>query len=287
MQSLKSVRVPIPDRCSACVARKSGPCGRVDIAAASEIASRSSHSTFESGTEVLRQGAPTDKIGIVISGLVKIVMLSENGDEHVLQLLHAGEVVGDPFAEENVFTWQAATDVELCWMTRASFETLLAQDPSIYRGYLGLFTQQLQEQQFAVALLRGRNTLERMAFWLWTQLPTDAPDGGKDATPQIRILLSRRDLASLLDMSVETLCRALRQLDDRGAINMLAPDLVEVTDRTKLRLMAKEHDESVQDLLSETSWEWGARMLDSGATDPSKTRRPARRLVAVPPPKGA
>ena len=245
MSRIATIKGPAVGKCQACPARSFGPCSQFDPDSAQAIAGRSTLSRYRQGTEILSQGEPVSKVGIVVSGLVKIAMINEFGDEHVLQLLHDGELVGDPFAAECAFSWEAATDVELCWMTPAALAAMLRENPSVYRGYMGVLMQQMHEQHFSTASLRGRNTLQRLAYWLLAQTPMTSDD----LKPLIRILLSRRDLASLLDMTVETLCRVLRQLDDRKAIRLLAPDLVQVTDIVRLRILAKDHDEDVHSAL--------------------------------------
>lgn len=245
------------DRCQSCDASDEGLGATLEENITLTFSERGFQSRYVKGDELLSQGEPSDRVGIIGSGMVKIVLITESGEEHLLQLLHAGELVGDLLAIENAFSWEAATDTVICWMTRRSLEALLGTAPILYRDYLAAVARQLARFQMSVAAMRGRSTLQRLAYWLIEQTPDTAGDG----SPRVSIFLTRRDLASLLDMTVETLCRGLHQLANRGVIDLLAPDLVEVSDRAKLKVLAKCHDDRVTSALR-----GGGR--DAGAAPP-------------------
>ncbi|MBD1206717.1 MAG: cyclic nucleotide-binding domain-containing protein [Rhodobacteraceae bacterium] len=59
--------------------------------------------SFRQGETILPSGQPPAWVGIVLSGLVKISTIDEQGNEHVLQLLHPGEMVGDLFGSPALF----------------------------------------------------------------------------------------------------------------------------------------------------------------------------------------
>lgn len=222
--------------CRACAGNTCGVCSLFDAGTLRDFATRSHRAHYARGTEILALGEEADKIGTIVSGLVKLVTISEAGDEHLIQLLKPGQIVGDLTSSHNVFSWEAATETEVCWLSRKGLADLFRSRPELYGAYLTVVSRQLKEHQLWVADMRGRSTLERIALWLLHMAPrTD----GRPAR-EIPIALSRRDLASLLDMTVETLCRVLHQLVERGAIKLLAPDLVELTSLDRLRLLARD-----------------------------------------------
>jgi CRP/FNR family transcriptional regulator len=188
------------------------------------------------GAEILAQGEISSRIAIICSGIVKISTVNAEGDEHVLQLLHAGQFLGDPSARQSAFCWRAATEVELCWLSSTSLLAACRENPAIHLDYMAAIAGQMQQHYLFTLALRDRTTFQRVAYWLMTQIPQSQPLSDQF---QFRILLSRRDLASLLDMTVETLCRALRQLAERRAITLTAPDRVVIGNLDKLRDLAK------------------------------------------------
>lgn len=200
---------------------------------------RARSSTFAAGATILEQGEPCSRVGTLVRGTVKVVHLTEDGDEQVLQLRRPGDLIGDPFGEESGVGWQAATDVTMCWLPRASLDGVFREVPMLYRAFLAGAVRELQDQRLWAAALRGRSTVQRLAYWLARQ-PVAASDSGAVI---VEIELSRRDLASLLDMSVETLCRSLHQIEQRGAIRLLAPHMMAVTDPAALRRLSSVEEE--------------------------------------------
>ncbi len=267
-------RFGAPDRCRHCTARNTGICAWFAPEEGREIAHRSTRSLFSPRSQILVQGEVQDRIGVIVSGLVKIVLNDERGEEHLLQLLHAGEIVGDPLSSECAFSWEAATEVDLCWLPPSTLSAATRHNPEAYQRQLDALLWQVHEQQFAQAALRGRNSLQRLANWLLLQLPPETAP----APVRMRILLTRRDLASLLEMTVETLCRVLHQAEERGAIRLVTPDLVELRDRPRLRLLARSPDRRLQQTLLRDGWEWGARSLA-----PALRAMPRAKLTCVPP----
>lgn len=222
--------------CNACAGKACGVCSLFDGETLRDFAARSHQATYARGAEILALGEEADKIGTIVSGLVKLVTISESGDEHLIQLLKPGQIVGDLTSSHNVFSWEAATDTEVCWLSRKGLSDLFHSRPELYGAYLTVVSRQLKDHQLWVADMRGRSTLERIALWLLHM----APMSGGRPEREIPIALSRRDLASLLDMTVETLCRVLHQLVERGAIKLLASDLVEVISFDRLRHLARD-----------------------------------------------
>lgn len=244
--------------CPDCPAARSGPCQWLDSGLRDSMAAVSSNRSFSQGETILPGGQVSPWIGVVLSGLVKITTLDEQGNEHVLQLLHPGAMVGDPFGAAAAFSYDAATDTRLCLTPRSAMKEVFDRNPDAYAAHLRIAMRQQLEHHFAQLALRGRNSLQRVAYWISTQTPAS----GIDRVLSVRILLSRRDLASLLEMTVETLSRNLHQLADRGLIRIVTPDRLEIVDAARLRLLARDQDARLKDSLLRHGWEWGARAVN-------------------------
>lgn len=246
------------DLCRKCPASNSGPCRWFGETLRSRIVAASSLHRFGRGAVIAEQGTIPSRIGVVLSGLVKIATIDDDGNEHILQLLHQGDLIGDPFGDPVSFSLEAATDVELCLAPRATLATMFQGQSEAYAAYLRIALSQQLEQHFAQLSMRGRNSLQRVAYWIWSQLGPHAED---DSAPvRVRILLSRRDLASLLEMSVETLCRCLHQLQDQRAIRLATPETLELVDKARLANLARGQDGQLRDIIQKRGWEWGAKL---------------------------
>lgn len=244
--------------CSDCPAARSGPCQWFDASLRDRIVAASIQRTFRQGEAILPGGQVPARVGIILSGLVKISTIDEHGNDHVLQILHPGELVGDPFGTVPTFSFDAATDATLCLTQRAAMKEAFDHRPDAYSAHLRIAMRQQLEQHFAQLAMRGRNSLQRIAYWISTQ----AQETGADRVLSVRILLSRRDLASLLEMTVETLSRNLHQLEDRGVIRIVTPERLEIRDAIRLRLLARDRDERLKEVLKRQGWEWGARAIN-------------------------
>ncbi|MCZ8153329.1 MAG: Crp/Fnr family transcriptional regulator [Rhodobacteraceae bacterium] len=244
--------------CPDCPAARSGPCQWLESDLRDSMAAVSSYRSFSQGEAILPGGQVPAWVGTVLSGLVKITTIDEQGNEHVLQLLHPGAMIGDPFGSAAPFSYDAATDTRLCLTPRNAMKEAFDRNPDAYAAHLRIAMRQQLEQHFAQLALRGRNSLQRVAYWISTQ----TPDSGSDRVLSVRILLSRRDLASLLEMTVETLSRNLHQLADRGLIRIVTPHRLEITDAARLRLLARDQDARLKNTLLRHGWEWGARAVN-------------------------
>lgn len=197
---------------------------------------------FGQGQTVMMQGDVSEKVGILRSGVIKTVFMTEDGDTQVLGLLFPGDFVGRAFEGEYRFSYEAATDAEVCLFNRASFEALLMGSPMLEHEYLLSSLRQMDMMHSWTCLLRGRTARERVAaYFMFSALfdgETDAILDMSGADPVVKLRLCRADLASLLDMTPETFCRCLHGLADKGAVRVLAPNRIELSDMRRLRHLA-------------------------------------------------
>lgn len=269
MTSFENTWHSSPDACVTCTPRRLGLCGLLDSTSLAVLSVRSQHVRYKSGDEIALQGERSDRIGIISTGLVRVVLMTEDGEHHLLQLLKPGQIVGDPYRPENAFSWEAVISTEICWINRQTLEKLMHDHPQVHQAYLSVIARQLEDHRLWAAAMRGRNTLQRTAFWVVQQLSPVA-EGSAEI---IQIELSRRDLASLLDMTVETLCRSLHQLADRDAIALLAPDEIKVLNPTKLRFFARCGERRASEVLNSRA---------DGKENPFCISRPPKRSHPLP-----
>lgn len=215
--------------CSVCPARRLGFCRALDDEALRLLSGRCRIERFGAGQPVLPPDGSTERIGILISGRVKVVRPTESGEDQVLALLAPGDMVGSLEGEETGLGWDAATIATVCLMPRSRLLSLCRDVPEALPPILEVAQRQLKVQRLWNAALRGRGAVERVAGWLMACLPPNRPDG-----VEITLTVKRRDLASLLDMTIETLCRSFNRLEAGGALTLLSPRRVIVLDARKL-----------------------------------------------------
>lgn len=260
MTTFPASSIPCGPGCTACNGPGHGFCSELDGESLARFTALAHPGRYAQGEEIAPQGTRLDRIGVIASGMVKIVALTESGEEYVLQLLHPGQLVGNAVPEQAGCTWEAAADTTVCWMPSKAWREFLNEQPQRFEAFLHSISHQLEDAWQTALRMRGRKTVQRIAYWLLEQVS----DRRLTAGQQVHIPLSRRDLASLLDMTSETLCRALQQLVARKAIRLLAPDQVEIADPARLRLLAKWSDPRIDAALGRTGQAASQRVGGNG-----------------------
>jgi CRP/FNR family transcriptional regulator, polysaccharide utilization system transcription regulator len=185
---------------------------------------------YGAGENICKQGSFANQILIVKKGLVKLFM--ENGSEKlVLQILPANHVIGlsSCFEGNSIYYYsaQAYMDTTMQLIDMAAFKQLIRQNP--------LFSNKM------MSLLAEHNVIIYGRFFCLTRKQTY----GRFAdvllclanriykTNRIPLQLSRKDLAELSDMSVESIARILTSFKSEKIIE-LGCDYIEILDPVKL-----------------------------------------------------
>ncbi|MFN7976786.1 MAG: peptidase domain-containing ABC transporter [Vicinamibacterales bacterium] len=96
--------------------------------------------TFGFGAVIAAEGTPADALYVIVSGRARVVKRSETGDEVPLNVLRAGDSLGDVEMIEGTprrTTVRASTDVLALRLDDSDFQALIDQHPDI-RTYLEL-----------------------------------------------------------------------------------------------------------------------------------------------------
>ncbi|NHU85557.1 Crp/Fnr family transcriptional regulator [Kocuria sp. JC486] len=177
------------------------------------IAARVTTRAVGKGQVIQAQGA-MPALQIVHRGQVKQVRLGADGSERLLRILGPGEFMG----EHSVLTGSPAprmattvTDAMVCTLSRIDVQQWLEQRPQMAVNMLQVVTQRLEETEAQLAALADRTVAQRLGDYLMTA--SDRPVGDTFELP-----VSKKDLASLIGTTPETLSRRLRALADRGVL---------------------------------------------------------------------
>ena len=186
------------------------------------------------GQTVIHEGETSDYVGCVLSGILRLQKTLADGRQHIVGLLVEGDMFGRVFDAASDFSVEAATDVEFCAFPRGRFETLLSHAPDLDRALLLNILNELDRARDWMVLLSNRKISSRLAGFLVLLCSRFAsidrlfelrPDG-----LEIRVPISRTDLAHLLGTRTESISRAFHWLEDKGDIEILDPDRVLVRD---------------------------------------------------------
>ena len=161
---------------------------------------------------VYHAGEESNTLYIINSGQVKLYKLSESGKEIVLDILSEGDFTGELslFNDLKHDSYaQALNKVSICSIRRDLFQELLINEPAISLEVLKEFSARLKKSQEHTARVSIESVESRLAKYLLDFMPETS----------ITLPMSKRDLASHIGTTPETLSRKLNQFEELNLIS--------------------------------------------------------------------
>ncbi|EYR65279.1 CarD family transcriptional regulator [Actinotalea ferrariae CF5-4] len=175
---------------------------------------------------------------VLHTGRVKIFRLSADGSEQIVRVLGPGEFTG----ETSVFTGHrpddyatALEDSQLCVFRHDDLKALIREHPEIGLRMLATVSERLSETEHRLNSLTSRDVESRLADYL-----LGLPSTWRDRVATVSLPLAKKDVASLLDTSPESLSRALSSLAAQGLIVIGAGRSVSITHPDRLQRLVDE-----------------------------------------------
>lgn len=176
---------------------------------------------FARGDTVYEPGL-TAFVGYVLEGTIKLVSYLPDGRTNIVGVIEAPGFFGRIFGVAAEFTIEAATDVRLACFDPAAFEMLLSESPRLERSIHIENLYQLEEAHERIVVLACQTIIQRLATFLMLRLlASEVQSGPGVLAPQVQVPINRRDLASYLGTTVETISRSLQALVRRGTISII------------------------------------------------------------------
>ena len=179
-----------------------------------EIVKESHSNSHTKGQTIYQAGEKSDGLYIVHKGRVKIYRLSDNGKEQLVRILKPGDFTGElSLFNESVHDAyaEALEPVELCVMGRDNFQQFLLKYPAIALKVLTEFSTRLAKTEKQAASIAMESTETRVAIYL-----ADLVEEQKRS--DVNLPMSRKDLASHLGTTPETVSRKLTDFENAGWI---------------------------------------------------------------------
>lgn len=184
-------------------------------------------------------GSDISQLMVVHTGRVKIARVNADGHEQIIRVLGPGDFIGESAFLTGARPDHAATALEpaqLCVFHHADLGRLVEKHPSIGLRMLQGISRRLSETETRLASVISGDVSSRLADYLLS-LPTSA---GPDGHPRVVLPLAKKDIASLLDTTPESLSRQLRRLTDSGVITQGSRGRITITDVDALTALSAE-----------------------------------------------
>jgi len=173
---------------------------------------------YPRGSLLFAEGDEAHEVLLVRSGAVKIVVTFASGREVVLDVLEAGQLIGELAAIDGGVrsaSGLALGPVEVVAVGRGTFCGLLDAHPSLTRGLLLLLASRLRGAARRQLEFGGSDSLGRVCRRL-VELETRYGSAGSDGRTVVQVPVSQQDLAAWAGLSREAVVKGLRALRNLG-----------------------------------------------------------------------
>jgi CRP-like cAMP-binding protein len=177
---------------------------------------------FASGEMLFGRGEMGGRLYVVVSGRVRLSLVSEEGRELSVRIAGPGEILG----EMAVFDGGARSadavaldDVRALALARKDFERLLVTVPALASGIIRHLCQRLRETTDQLESIALHSVEQRLARLLLAEIGAGKGAGREAGKPLPRaLMLPQAELAQLIGASRPKVNLALSALEREGAI---------------------------------------------------------------------
>lgn len=192
---------------------------------------------FGAGTTICRQGDPATHLYVVISGLIKILTNSRDGQQSVQALRGRGDVVGELAGELTGYrtaSMVAVTEVQAVVVGHEKFLAFLDRHLPAAHAYRRMITRRFSDTADSLYAQYTTNGAQRLAQLLLDLAEKYGQPAGPGPALVLTLPLSQDELASLVSTSRATVTRALHDWRGRGLIQTRTRRIT-ITDPASLR----------------------------------------------------
>ena len=170
---------------------------------------------YEKGEMVYKAGDKGEKLYVIHTGKVKISRFTESGKEQVIRVLGPGEFMGELslFSSEPVKDYGEVVErANMCIIDGHKLKELMVKYPSISFKIMEELSKRLERAENLIENINHYSVEKRLA-----QTLLDLADG----KGVIKLEITKKDLASNIGMSQETLSRKLSAFQELGIIELI------------------------------------------------------------------
>ncbi len=173
---------------------------------------------FKRGECIVEQGKKSNCLAIVLTGRARVVTTDTRGREVILATMNPGDYIGEMSLIDNQphsATVKAEVQTDVLILGRTEFARCLPENTSMAYAVMKGLVQRLRHADRKIESLALMDVYGRVARAL---LEFAQPD--KDGVLTIKDRVSRQDVAKMIGASREMVSRVMKDLEDRGFIEL-------------------------------------------------------------------
>jgi CRP/FNR family cyclic AMP-dependent transcriptional regulator len=178
---------------------------------------------YPRGAAVIEAGGRTQSLYIIVSGKLQVVMSDTRGNQVILAVLKPGEYFGEMGLLDDLprsATVVAREPCEVLALAKADFEACLNQNIELAMTVARGLVKRLRDADNRIGSLALLDVYGRVAQLLLQE--SELVDGSR----VVKAKFSKQDIARMIGASRERVSRVMKDLQERGFIEMRAGAMI-------------------------------------------------------------
>jgi CRP/FNR family nitrogen fixation transcriptional regulator len=184
--------------------------------------------SYRKDEEIYGEGEPSEYVYQVIRGAVRTYKLLNDGRRQIGAFHLAGDVFGLDPGTSHRLTAEAITDTTVRLVKRRSLEAAAGSNVRVAHNLWTMTANDLRHAEDHMLLLGRKTAMEKVATFL-LEMDRRLAKAGMMALP-----MCRRDIGDYLGLTLETVSRALSQLNDQGILVFSSARQIVLRNRQRL-----------------------------------------------------
>jgi CRP/FNR family transcriptional regulator, nitrogen fixation regulation protein len=184
--------------------------------------------SYSKDEEIYGEGEPSEYVYQVIRGAVRTYKLLNDGRRQIGAFHLPGDVFGLEPGSVHRLTAEAIADTAVRLVKRRSLEVAAGSNVRVAHNLWTMTASDLRHAEDHMLLLGRKTAMERVATFL-LEMDRRLAKAGMMALP-----MCRRDIADYLGLTLETVSRALSQLNDQGVLLFSSARQIVLRNRQRL-----------------------------------------------------
>jgi CRP/FNR family nitrogen fixation transcriptional regulator len=190
-------------------------------------------SIYQQNEEIYGEGEPADQVYKVVRGVVRTYKLLDDGRRQIAAFYFPGDIFGLEPSEDYGATAEAVVTAHVAVFQRRQIHAAASRSVEVARELWSRAALNLHHAESHMLLLGRKTALERVEAFL-VEMSQRSQRAG-----HLNLPMSRRDIADYLGLTLETVSRALSQLQSEGGLQLSGARKIELRSRKLLGAMAK------------------------------------------------